>query len=335
MKKGMPLILVIATACAHGAAAPPEATQAWPAPPERAQVRYLGAYPDGEEWRPRPGVWSRILSVILGTEDETRRDGPLLTRPFGLAVRGDELFVADPDGQAVLRIRPGTRDLSPVRCGNHPWVMPMAVAAGPDGALWIADGGAGALVKVEPSGVCTEVGRQSLERPSGVAVVGEAIWVADPPRHAVVAFSFDGREVGRLGGRGSGDGQLNFPTAVAPDGEGGLLVVDALNFRISRFGAGGHYRGAFGEAGDGGGAFGRPKAVAVDPAGRIYVTDAQHDVVVVFDAGGAFELSVGGTGSAPGSLAMPAGVAITERRLFVADSRNHRIQIYELLGGEP
>jgi DNA-binding beta-propeller fold protein YncE len=89
---------------------------------------------------------------------------------------------------------------------------------------------------------------------------------------------------------------------------------------------------AFGDAGDGAGSFARPKAVAVDGGGRIYVSDAERDLVAVFDALGRFEYAIGASGSAPGELLLPAGVAVAGGHLFVADSHNGRVQIFELLG---
>jgi DNA-binding beta-propeller fold protein YncE len=122
---------------------------------------------------------------------------------------------------------------------------------------------------------------------------------------------------------------------VATRPDGALLLVDALNFRIVELGPDGAPRASFGQAGGGEGAFGRPKGVAVGDDGRVYVTDAQHDVLLVFDAGGKFELAVGRTGNGPDGLALPAGVAVGGGFVFVADSYNRRVQIYELLGGAP
>jgi streptogramin lyase len=288
---------------------------------------------DDARVRPAPSRLRRALDVLAGAGGPGRRE-PLLVRPFGLAaLPGGELIVADPDAGSVLRIGPDGL-ARPVRCPEA-WGAPLAVAAGPGGALFVADGARGAVIRVEPGGRCAALGEGVLERPSGVALAGGRLAVADPPRHAIVLLDpATGEERARLGRRGEGDGELSFPTAVAAAADGSLLVVDALNFRVARFGPDGGWRGAFGEAGEAGGAFARPKAVAVGEDGRIYVSDAQRDLVLVFHPEGAFDYALGG-GEGPGALALPAGLALLGDRLHVADSGNGRVLVVTLAGVVP
>jgi DNA-binding beta-propeller fold protein YncE len=162
--------------------------------------------------------------------------------------------------------------------------MPLAVTPGPDGAVFVADGGAGAIVRVEASGGCRVIGERALVRPTGVAFVAGAIYAVDPPAHAIVSFTPDGRERLRFGARGDAAGaELNFPTGL----------------------------------------------------GRMFVSDAQNDVVVAYAPDGAYQWFLGGSGSGPGDLTLPAGVAVAGRFLYVADSYNRRVQIYELLEAAP
>lgn len=316
-----------------GPPAAPRVRREWPAAPAPAQVRWAGEFPDPA--RPAgggPAWWERAFDAVVGIDPAAPAPPPVLARPFGIAAADGGFLVADPDARQVLRVAWPRGAAAPVRCRAHEWVTPIAVATGPDGAVWVADAGAKVVVLVPRSGPCRVVGAGRLERPSGVAVAGDRVFVVDPPRHAVVAFGADGREALRFGERGDASGPgLNFPTGVAAAADGTLLVVDSLNFRVSRFSVAGEYLGSFGARGDGGGAFARPKAVAVDARGQIYVTDAQHDVVVVFAPDGRFTLAIGGSGAGPGDLTLPAGLAIGDGRLFVADSYNHRVEVYELL----
>ena len=242
--------------------------------------------------------------------------------------------VADADRSLVLRIHPRAEEAVALECRGRPWKLPLAVAVGPDRSVYVADGGLGLVLRLLADGSCAAIGAGVLERPAGLAFAAGRIYVVDPPKHQISAFSPDGIEQLRFGARGEGKGQLNFPTAIAAGKEDTLLVVDALNYRVVRFGKDGTFLGSFGEPGDGAGAFGRPKGVAVDPRGRVYVSDAQHDVVIVFSAGGSFEVALGGSGQGPGSLTLPAGIAVGDGFLYVADSYNHRVQIFQLLGGE-
>ena len=329
-------VALLAAACARPPP-PPTAeaeTRVWPAPPERALVRFVESFPRPGAEPERASFWKRALNLIVGAEPASQRPALLLERPFGIAAVERGFVVADPDGRTVLRVNPREGQSTPLECGGRPWKMPMAVAAAPDGSVYVADGEAGLVLRVAPDGSCLAIGKGALERPSGVAFVAGRIYVVDPPRHQVVAFAPDGREVLRFGARGDGEGKLNFPTGLSA-GEGEtLLVVDALNFRIVRYRTDGTALDSFGGPGDGSGAFGRPKAVATDSGGRIYVSDAQNDVVVVFSRPGSFETAVGGSSPAPGSLTLPAGIAIGDGFLYVADSYNHRVQIFQLLQRE-
>jgi len=327
------LLAFLAVACAHGPTPRrPLLAVSWPGPPLAPRVRLAALLPDPDAPAPRRSLWRAALDLVAGTDPDDRPDA-WLVRPFGIAAApGGAAFVADPDAAAVLRLDP-TGAISRLTCPSRKWGAPMAVALGEAGALLVADAGTAEIVIVAPDRTCRAIGAGALERPTGVAAGAGRVLAVDPPRHQVVVFSPAGEVVARWGARGAGDGQLNFPTAIAraPDGAG-FLVVDALNFRIARFSADGAWLGSFGAPGEEGAGFARPKSVAVDETGRIYVSDAQRDLVLVFAADGAFEYALGERGSEPGAFSHPAGVAVAAGRLYVADSHNRRIQVFEILG---
>jgi len=325
--------LLAAAACAHAPARAPLPAVAWPEAPAAPRVRLVDLFPDPSSPGPGASGWQSVLDTVAGVE-ATERPQSWLARPFGVAVAPDGAFVvADPDRPSVVRV--GPRGAEQLECRGRAWRAPMAVAFGPDGALWVADGGAGEVVRRAPDGRCTALGAGVLERPTGLVVEADRLFVVDPPRHQVVVLSPDGRVLARYGALGEGEGQLHFPTAIARAADGSLLVVDALNFRVVRFSPEGAWLGAFGVAGETRATLGRPKGIAVDGAGRIYVSDAQRDVVLVFGADGTFDTELCATGADPGSLVMPAGLAIGGGRLYVADSQNGRVQVFEILGGSP
>jgi len=62
------------------------------------------------------------------------------------------------------------------------------------------------------------------------------------------------------------------------------------------------------------------------------VADAGFDNVQIFDEAGRLLLYFGGSGQAPGLFWMPAGIFVDRRdRIYVADSYNRRIQIFQYL----
>lgn len=320
---------VAGTACAHRPPAPsqPLATVVWPAPPAEPRIRLAAISPDPAAPPPRRSFFRAALDMLAGVDRSARTADALLVRPFGVTASPDGSFlVADPDRPGVLRFRPdGGHEF--LACHGRPWVAPMAAVPGMAGEIWIADGGAGEIVRFE-GGSCRALGASALERPTGIAVLEGQLLVVDPPRHAVVVLSPEGEELGRWGSRGDGDGQLHFPTAIARAPDGSVLVVDALNFRIARFSQDGRWRGAFGEVA-------RPKGIAVDGEGRVYVSDAQRDLVLRFTPDGVLEAELGGGGGEAGYFTLPAGLSSARGRLYVADSHNQRIQVFEILGERP
>lgn len=119
-----------------------------------------------------------------------------------------------------------------------------------------------------------------------------------------------------------------------------LMVAPAIGERL--FGPTGPYAldDAAG-AGTQGGQFNAPRGIAVAGDGTTYVVDAGNHRVQVFDPTGEFVQSFGRQGAEPGQFASfpgsgsggPSGIALAEDRLYVADTWNHRIQVFDLEGG--
>lgn len=80
-----------------------------------------------------------------------------------------------------------------------------------------------------------------------------------------------------------------------------------------------------------------PTDVCVAPNGDIYVSDGYGQYYIhQFDAAGQYIRSFGGRGSEPGQVIEPHGISINlrgaEPEIYVADRRNHRIQVFDLEG---
>ena len=146
-------------------------------------------------------------------------------------------------------------------------------------------------------------------------------------------FDQDGEYLFKIGGRGDQEAQFNFPSHLAFAGDR-LFVNDTMNFRIQIFSPDGKHLETFGKHGTGSGYFIQPKGVAIDSEGHVYVADAMANQVQIFDQDGTFLLGFGGTGEGPGAFQMPAGVAIRDDTIYVADSRNQRVQVFRYLKEE-
>lgn len=316
-----------------------EETVAWPGPPEEPRVRYLGSIQSSADLKPKRTFGQAVGDFVLGKQEAVG-----MVSPIGVCTDGrDTVFIAD-SGAGVLHVydlsrerykrwTPGKKD--------PPFQQPIGVAFDPSGRILVSDALAGALFVFDPSGsFLGEIGRESLIRPCGLAVSGDTgeIFVADAGAHQVVVLDPDGGLARRIGERGGGDGQFNFPTHVAFDSAGRLYVSDSLNFRVQVFSPDIRFLRAIGTKGDVTGTFSQPKGVALDPEDHLYVVDANFEAVQVFDTDGRLLLVFGEEGHGPGQFWLPNGATFDETgRLWIADSYNRRVQVFQYLsvGGAP
>ena len=164
------------------------------------------------------------------------------------------------------------------------------------------------------------------------------VFVADTGNHRVVQFDSKGRFVIAFGDQGWGVGEFSGPTDVCAREGFRLFVVDEGNDRIQEFDIGDSSPEGtvfpFREAGGlGGEALVRPHRMDLDSEGRVYVSDTLCHCVWVFTPTGELDGRLGGPGTAPGQFRDPAGVAVGPKgRVFVADSSNGRIQLFDAIG---
>lgn len=134
---------------------------------------------------------------------------------------------------------------------------------------------------------CTACGAHSVRvDPQG------NIWAIDAPGHVVYKLNAEGKEIMRLGTKGSsgtGRSTFNLPTDVAFAPNGDLYVSDGYgSARVVKFSRDGKYILEWGTRGKGPGQFGLPHNVVVDAQGQVYVTDRDNQRIEVFDPNGKF-----------------------------------------------
>ena len=210
---------------------------------------------------------------------------------------------------------------------------PVGIALSQD-AIYVADSAAAKIYVFDRQGDHRNT-ITSLARPTGIAfhAASRRLFVTDTIQNKVVMFDESGAELAEFGSRGLAPGQFNFPTSLAIHGET-ILVNDTLNYRIQVFSLDGAPLGSFGEIGDSSGQFAMSKGLAADTQGHVYVADALSNFIQIFDSDGRFLLSFGGMGGEAGRFRLPAGVHIFNNMIFIADSQNGRVQVFEYLGGE-
>jgi sugar lactone lactonase YvrE len=322
-----------------------------------------------------------------------------LDYPTGIALDGvGNLFIADTSNHRIRKVTPeglittvaGSGGTGPDGCAFHGdgaeavfarLCFPSDVAVDPKGHLFIVDSWNNSIRTVSSNGVistvlgdpCYGCWDYGLTVPKGylrtVATDGAGnVFIGNILHHSVLRLTPDGSRsvVAGCGTAGfGGDGGpaaaalLNFPTGVALDGEGNLLIADSGNHRIRKVTTSGVIRsvagnGRIGFSGDGGPAvlaeLTRPFRVAVDEVGNLFIAEPDNHCVRKVAPDGIVG-TVAGTGmqgfSGDGGPALTAQLNFpsdlvfdTAGNLLIVDSGNGRIRkvspagtITTLLGG--
>ena len=124
---------------------------------------------------------------------------------------------------------------------------------------------------------------------------------------------------------------LGKPKGMARDTNGNILVVEPHYQRVNHYASDGTLVFQWGKKGDKAGEFVLPRSIAVNSQGDIYVSEyTTVDRIQAFSAlGKQWKLLFGQTGSGNGEFNRPEGLGIDAAdRVYVADSCNHRIQIF-------
>jgi streptogramin lyase len=255
------------------------------------------------------------------------------------------IFVADSNAQLIHVFNLQTRQYQAWKPHKKapPFSQPIALAWVPNhNNLLVADAVAGSLFLFDNAGnFLGQLGQNILQRPVGIAVdpARSRLFVADTKAHQILVLSYSGELLNRIGSRGTAPGQFNFPTNLTLDKDGNLYVADTLNFRIQKFNPDLRHSATFGKKGDLPGYFAQPKAVALDSQDHLYVLDSQFENVQLFNQQAQVLMDFGEEGTGPGQFWLPTSIFINHtpdpnnpaNRIYVADSYNKRIQIFDYL----
>ncbi len=326
-------LLALAGCAANRRSAPANESDAglgWPLPPDDPRIVYLQSFRQPADLGVKTSALRRFARWVVGTDP----NGERLVKPFGIALdENDNLCLTDTGANAVCFFDRAKKTWHRWdRLGKLRFVCPVAVAKRRE-VFYVADSGLARVLAFNESGQLLFQITNKLERPSGLLVSGDRLWVTDSRRHCVVGFDRLGNYVSEFGRRGSAPGEFNFPSHIAADREGNLLVTDSMNSRVQMFDGAGGFKRQIGSAGDTSGHFSRPKGVAADAFGNVYVLDALFDNLQVFDREGRLLLYLGEAGAQPGEFWLANGIAISrDNQIFVTDSYNHRVQVFKYVG---
>ena len=301
----------------------------WPKPPDPPRIRHIETIAAGHAFKKESGgFFSKLVKFVLGDHQQSR----WMVQPVGIAVSNDGiLYVADPGagGVHVMNLPKEQYDfVAETKFGK--FESPVGVAVAPNGDVYVADSKRGDVVVLDDDRDGKLQFNANMQRPTGLAITGGRLYVADPGKQKIIMYDLSGTYVGEFGQRGIGDGEFNYPISVSAGST--VRVVDALNYRVEMFDPSDKYLGKYGRQGSAAGYFASPKALSCDSDGNIYTVDALMDNLQIHNPKGELLLAFGKQGDRNGEFMSPAGIAFDQHdKFYVVDMLNERIQIFQYL----
>jgi len=295
----------------------------WPAPPLPERVRYAHEFNKAIDLGIKPSFFSRLFGWLTGN-----KPWPMV-RPYAIAADDGLIAIADPGVKSVFLFNLKDKEQLRIhKVGKDVLESPVGIALS-DTRLFISDSNKAQLHILDREGEHLK-SVSSLARPTGLAWHAETkrLYVADTLAHKIVVFNENGEQQFEFGRRADKDAGFNFPSHLAVHGNR-VYVNDTMNFRVQIFDLEGQYISKFGVHGDGSGQFSQPKGIGIDVAGHIYIADSVFHKIQIFDDQGRYLLDIGQQGRRAGEFWLPAGVFVYKNRIYVADSYNRRVQVFD------
>ncbi len=218
---------------------------------------------------------------------------------------------AGPSTAALFAEKPGTTIRTPAR-----------IAVGSDGTIYVSDPEAN-LVTGEHAGVRV-IELTGLDRPLGIAVSGNKLYVGNGGHHNVEVYDLTSRKlIGALGA-------VDMPNAISVAPDGVVYVADSTKDVVRVF-EGGHWSMDLGGTGTGAGQLRFPVAVAAD-ATRVVVGDQANHRLQVFDRAGKFVRSIGDEATSAengfcGHFNRVQGIALSGDTIYVLDAYHGHVVV--------
>jgi len=201
-----------------------------------------------------------------------------------------------------------------------PETSPPKLSALPEGVTNMFEGGKGS-------------GKGEFDSPLGMCIDGSGnILVADTGNGRIEKFSPTGSFLSVIASKGSGHGQLAEPNGIALDRSGNIYVAEVgSNHRVQKLAPDGTFIAEW--KGPDAGFYG-PRRIAIGPDDSVYVVDQGRARIVKLSPDGRVLTLWGSKGNGDGQFDDHTSVAVdaTTNKVYVADPRNKRIQVFDSNG---
>jgi len=266
-----------------------------------------GLDPDGVElgkFQDPEGIAIRVIDANISYVYITD------TRNYRVEIRYQNYTFNNETNETIVNnswVEFGSRCYDPEDCNYDKYFYfdrPKDIEVSSDGTLYVADTEEDRIQVIEDgfeapafnfSGADSADGDVSV--PEGIAIDSNGnIYVADTGNNIVRIFDPNGAQLRSFGSYGSGQREFNEPSGIEVDDEGHIFVADRGNHRIQIFGVSGNYITEFG-----------------NETCSTYIYDEEGNVSLYM-----------------GSFCYPNDIRVYNDKIYVADSENHRIQVFQV-----
>ncbi|MBT5171303.1 MAG: 6-bladed beta-propeller, partial [Candidatus Nitrosopelagicus sp.] len=157
------------------------------------------------------------------------------------------------------------------------------------------------------------------------------LYVTDLGNARVQKFDSSGNFLFEWGSRGTESGKFGHPSGIAISNEF-VFVVDNRNNNVQKFDLSGNFITEWGEFGINNGSFKSPRGITISDDQSVFVVDSGNARIQKFTFDGEYITHFGQSGKRGGELITPVDIAINSDKIFVTDSVQNRINIFDLNG---
>ncbi len=256
-----------------------------------------------------------------------------LKQPTAIDVRDRWMYIADAGEGMVFKYDMQARRLEPILwAGDRVAGEISDIYIAKDLSFYATDVLGKRVIHFSPSGRVLQVFQDApnISRPIAIHVDEQRklLYVADEVYSKIVVFGFDGQPLRGYGRRGEGEGRFRIITDMIKAREGGFYVSDRIELPVQLLDEQGRYVTHFGET-----ELVFPTALAEDRFGRVFVSDKSDSLIKVFRRGKLID-SVGRNGYGAGEFRYISDMKLKGDTLYVVDSLNGRIQIFDVLADD-
>ena len=157
------------------------------------------------------------------------------------------------------------------------------------------------------------------------------LYVTDLGNARIQKFDSNGNFLSEWGSMGSEPSQFGHPSGIAISNEF-VFVVDNRNHNVQKFDLDGNFITKWGSYGNDNGSFKSPRGITISDDEFIFVVDSGNARIQKFTFDGEYTSHFGQSGEKGGNFITPVDVAINSNKIFVTDSAQNKINVYDLNG---